>query len=37
LDPGRHPRQVDLFWPLWAVLDITPEGRGDWGPELSYD
>jgi predicted dithiol-disulfide oxidoreductase (DUF899 family) len=36
-DPGEHPRHVDFIWPLWAVLDLTPEGRGtDWGPELAY-
>ena len=36
-EPGLHPRHVDFIWPLWAVLDLTPEGRGtDWGPELSY-
>jgi len=36
-EPGMHPRHVDFMWPLWAVLDLTPEGRGtDWGPELSY-
>jgi predicted dithiol-disulfide oxidoreductase (DUF899 family) len=35
--PGLHPRHVDFIWPLWAVLDLTPEGRGtDWGPELKY-
>jgi len=32
-----HPRHVDFMWPLWAVLDRTPEGRGtDWAPELDY-
>jgi predicted dithiol-disulfide oxidoreductase (DUF899 family) len=36
-EAGMHPRHVDFIWPLWAVLDLTPEGRGtDWGPELSY-
>ena len=31
------PRHVDFIWPLWAVLDLMPEGRGtDWGPELTY-
>jgi predicted dithiol-disulfide oxidoreductase (DUF899 family) len=36
-EPGEHPRHVDFIWPLWAVLDRTPEGRGtDWGPELAY-
>lgn len=36
-DPGQDPRHVDLLWPLWHVLDITPEGRGtDWRPTLEY-
>jgi predicted dithiol-disulfide oxidoreductase (DUF899 family) len=35
-DPGLRPRHVDFIWPVWAVLDHTPEGRGtDWGPELA--
>jgi predicted dithiol-disulfide oxidoreductase (DUF899 family) len=37
-DPGSHPRHVDFMWPLWSVLDLTPEGRGtDWNPQLDYD
>ncbi len=33
-----HPRHMDLMWPVWNMLDITPEGRGtDWFPKLSYD
>ena len=37
LDPGEHPRHVDFMWPLWPILDRTPEGRGiDWGPSLEY-
>jgi predicted dithiol-disulfide oxidoreductase (DUF899 family) len=36
-DPGQNPRHVDLIWPLWNILDFTPEGRGkDWYPKLSY-
>lgn len=36
-DPGQHPRHVDFMWPLWSVLDRTPEGRGaDWEPSLEY-
>lgn len=28
-----QPRHVDLTWPLWNLLDLTPEGRGsDWYP-----
>jgi predicted dithiol-disulfide oxidoreductase (DUF899 family) len=26
-----------LMWPLWNLLDFTPEGRGtDWWPKLTY-
>jgi predicted dithiol-disulfide oxidoreductase (DUF899 family) len=36
-EPGEHPRHVDFMWPLWLVLDRTPDGRGtDWNPELEY-
>lgn len=28
------PRHMDLMWPLWNVLDTSPEGRGDWYPPL---
>ena len=36
-DPGQNERHVDLIWPLWNLLDATPEGRGtDWQPSLSY-
>lgn len=31
-----HPRHVDALWPLWNVLDLTPEGRGDFVPALDY-
>jgi predicted dithiol-disulfide oxidoreductase (DUF899 family) len=34
--PGRHPRHVDRIWPIWNLFDMTPEGRGDWGPKLAY-
>lgn len=35
---GQDGRHLDLFWPLWALLDLTPEGRGvDWYPRYSYD
>jgi len=30
-------RHVDMLWPLWNVLDLTPDGRGaDFYPELRY-
>ena len=35
-EEGQHPRHIDLLWPLWNVLDVTPEGRGtDWYPSIS--
>ena len=30
-----QPRHMDIMWPLWNVLDTTPEGRGEWYPSLS--
>jgi predicted dithiol-disulfide oxidoreductase (DUF899 family) len=36
-EPGQEPRHVDFIWPIWSVLDVTPEGRGtDWSPRLEY-
>ena len=35
-EPGQNPRHVDMMWPLWNTLDLTPEGRGDWYPALRY-
>jgi len=36
-EPGQDGRHVDMIWPLWNVIDYTPEGRGnDWRPKLSY-
>jgi predicted dithiol-disulfide oxidoreductase (DUF899 family) len=35
-DPGQDPRHVDSIWPLWSLLDFTPEGRGDFRPKLQY-
>jgi predicted dithiol-disulfide oxidoreductase (DUF899 family) len=37
-DEGEEPRHVDSIWPIWSVLDMTPEGRGtepDF-PKLDY-
>lgn len=37
MEPGQAPRHVDFMWPLWAVLDRTPDGRDpDWYPALAY-
>jgi predicted dithiol-disulfide oxidoreductase (DUF899 family) len=36
-EPGQNARHVDMLWPLWNALDLTPEGRGkDWYPKLDY-
>jgi len=36
-DKGQNARHNDLMWPLWNLLDLTPEGRGsDWYPKLGY-
>lgn len=35
-EDGQNNRHVDMLWPLWNVLDLTPAGRGsDWYPSLS--
>ncbi len=36
-EPGQDPRHIDMMWPLWNLLDLTPEGRGSgWRPKLKY-
>jgi predicted dithiol-disulfide oxidoreductase (DUF899 family) len=36
-DDGIDARHIDMLWPLWNVLDLTPEGRGkNWYPALKY-
>jgi len=37
-DPGQEPRHVDFIWPIWNLLDATPQGRdGDSDfPRLGY-
>jgi predicted dithiol-disulfide oxidoreductase (DUF899 family) len=34
--PNQHHRAGDLVDPLW-LLDMTPEGRGDFFPKVNYD
>jgi predicted dithiol-disulfide oxidoreductase (DUF899 family) len=36
---GEEPRHVDLIWPIWNVLDLTPSGRGSDSsfPALQYE
>ena len=32
----RRERGIDLLTPVWNLLDLTPNGRGDWYPSLHY-
>ena len=32
----RRERGIDLLSPVWHLLDLTPNGRGDWYPSLTY-
>ncbi len=38
-DEGMEGRHVDSIWPIWNVLDVTPDGRGTESsfPALRYD
>jgi predicted dithiol-disulfide oxidoreductase (DUF899 family) len=36
-EPNQHHRSGDLVTALWGLLDITPEGRGDFVRKLRYD
>jgi predicted dithiol-disulfide oxidoreductase (DUF899 family) len=29
-------RGIDLLCPVWHILDLTPQGRGDWFAQLEY-
>jgi predicted dithiol-disulfide oxidoreductase (DUF899 family) len=29
-------RGIDLLTPVYNMLDLTPQGRGDWYAELTY-
>ena len=36
-DKGQNQRHIDMLWPLWNLLDLTPEGRGaSRFPSLTY-
>jgi predicted dithiol-disulfide oxidoreductase (DUF899 family) len=35
-EAGQEYRHNDLLDPLWNMLDVTPEGRGDFHPKLEY-
>jgi predicted dithiol-disulfide oxidoreductase (DUF899 family) len=33
---GEETRHVDFMWPMWAIFDRTPEGRGTDAPKFDY-
>ena len=35
-EPGQEYRHNDALDALWNMLDLTPAGRGDFHPQLSY-
>jgi predicted dithiol-disulfide oxidoreductase (DUF899 family) len=35
-EPGQDHRAGDLVDPVWGLLDMSPEGRGDFFPKLKY-
>ena len=32
----RRERGIDLLSPVWHLLDLTPNGRANWYPSLTY-
>jgi predicted dithiol-disulfide oxidoreductase (DUF899 family) len=32
-----NQRGIDLLCPTWHLLDLTPQGRGDWYAQLDYE
>ena len=36
-EPNQHHRSGDLVNALWGMLDMTPEGRGQFFPKVRYD
>ena len=36
MSPEIKERGIDLMSPIWHILDLTPQGRGDWYAKLEY-
>jgi predicted dithiol-disulfide oxidoreductase (DUF899 family) len=36
MSPDIKERGIDALVPVWNYLDLTPQGRGNWYPSLSY-
>ncbi len=34
---GQDPRHVDLVWPIWQLVDLTPGGRAGLALKLRYE
>jgi predicted dithiol-disulfide oxidoreductase (DUF899 family) len=34
--PDIKERGIDLLSPVWNLLDLTPQGRGQWYPSIDY-
>ena len=34
--PDIHERGIDEYNPIWNILDLTPQGRGNWSASLDY-
>ena len=37
IDERQNERGIDLLCATWHLLDLTPQGRGDWYASLSYE
>jgi predicted dithiol-disulfide oxidoreductase (DUF899 family) len=35
-EPGQDTRHVGTLEPVWNLLDLVPEGRGNWDEQLRY-
>jgi predicted dithiol-disulfide oxidoreductase (DUF899 family) len=36
MSPDTKERGIDLLAPVWNLMDLTPQGRGEWYPSLAY-
>ena len=36
MSPEIKERGIDLMSPIWHLLDLTPQGRGNWYAKLEY-
>jgi hypothetical protein len=36
MSPQIKERKIDLLTPVWDLMDLTSQGRGEWCPSLVY-